>query len=326
MAVIGTPKRDRIGPSFKGLLYSYKRGDQWVASAYPVKRSSKITPDEARERRRFKAVCEALKRINGPTLYYARTNAWSTPMLPRDALMAMLYGKGPILQPPIGPWIRPMAARVDISMLLDNIAWKPGSVMFRDASLWKGLDIGLEGQVLTVNGETGAPEWRDAQGGGQGGWVMPAAGGINSSQQGACIGSVILPFVDMEMARVAVWHQFGATQDIRLCIARCNAAGVVQAIMSTFKIDVVQDGTTRWSMIPLPVPVPVLSGQYYAILFCNTAGWVGTNVYIGRTGSIRPQVPVDHGVRSARKYAYPVMIGDDIGFDAEPYSIGYQVA
>lgn len=325
MAVLGTPKRGKIGPSLKGLFYSYQRNGTWVLSIWPKKTSREPTPDELLERQRFRAACDALKRINPWALWYARTNAWGTPMLPRDALMAMLYGRGPNIITPDGEVIRPMAARLDISMLLDNIAWKPGSIMFRGENTWLGLDGGAENQVLTYNPFTKAPEWRDPSGSGTGAWSIPAAGSINNNLQGNCLGKQVIPMMDMKLRKMVIYHRFAAADVVRVVVCRLDAGEVVQQILTNFVPALTKDGTDRWDVIELPNEVPLLSGQKYALMICRVkTGW-GVDVIIGRGAATQVQFPIIPGTVRYRQYDYPINIGDTLGAGTDNLSIGYEV-
>lgn len=309
----------------KGLFYSYQRNGQWVVCMWPKKTCREPTPDEEVARQRFKQVCEALKRMHPSILYYFRMNSWGTPMLPRDALMAMIYGKGPVIVRPNGEKVRPMASRLDMSMLLDNLAWKPGSILWRDENTWVGLDAGAVGQVLTVNHDTGFPEWRDPAKGGSGGWSVPARGSMNSSYQGGCLGSDFFPLIDFKLRRVVVRHNFPATASVEVVIARFTAGNVVEAVLLRAPFTGIQDGVEKWSVIDLPVEVDCDAEKWHTIFICNKAGWVGTNVIIGRGSRLQPQMPVSDSIRSRRKYGYPVNVGDTIVPGTEGFSIGWEI-
>lgn len=325
MALIGHPSRGKIGPSMKGLFYSYERNGQWVLSIWPSSRKRQPTEDELFERRRFKLACEALKRMHPSVLYYFRTNSWGTPLMPRDALMAMVYGKGPVIIRPNGEKVFPMASRLDMSMLLDNLAWKPGSILYRSLNTWEGVDPGAEGQVLTMNAFTGFPEWRDPSGGGEGGWAMPEAGNINSNFQGNCIGKGIAPIFDIKLKRVVIYQQFASVTDVRIGVYRLSATDEVVEIMAHFVPAMVKDGTARWSIIDLPSELPLLTGNKYAVMVEVIRAGYGVDVLIGRGSLARPQLPVIPSTVRYRQYNQPIKIGDVLGAGTEAFTIGYQV-
>lgn len=154
------PKRSR-GNSYRGRFYDYQVGDQTVAAAWPPKRPRFLTEDQRITQNLFIEACRAMKMMDAGIQNYARENAKGTPMLPRDSLLAALYGRGPKVVFNNGLVLRPMPTRINMSELLDNIAWKPGSMLFRGQDTWVQVEPGQYGQVLKYQSKREAPQWTD---------------------------------------------------------------------------------------------------------------------------------------------------------------------
>lgn len=155
MQIKVTERKRGVGPSMRGLFYSYPQGDVTIVKAWPPKRGKPRTRNQEIAQRLFTEACAAMKRMAPEIIDYHRENSKGTPMLPRDALMACLYGRGPSLPMQDGTVIRSMATRVDMSEVMDNLEWRPGSILFRgDDGYWKGLLVGSAGQILSVTGPT----------------------------------------------------------------------------------------------------------------------------------------------------------------------------
>jgi len=152
----GTTRRQ----SLRGSHYVYESKAGTIIANWPPKRPGEKSEAQLHSMKLFKEACEALKRMSAGQQNYARENAKGTPFLPRDALMACLYGNGPVIGLRTGAKLRPMAVRVNTSLLFDNIAWEPGSMLFRGADFWEGIPPGNNGQVLTYTDANHAPTWQ----------------------------------------------------------------------------------------------------------------------------------------------------------------------
>lgn len=159
MALSDDGKRGQIGPSLRGLIYQYERNGQFVTSAWPKKRGRKATPKQKLAQEAFKGMMYAMKHTAANIQSVHRWSAKGTPMLPRDSLLAALYGNGPSIPHYSGKVIRPMANRILSSTVLDAMGWEPGSILFRGNDLWEPLLPGLDGQVLAYDADTKAPVW-----------------------------------------------------------------------------------------------------------------------------------------------------------------------
>lgn len=168
MAVMKGGNRQSVGPSLKGLYYEYERQGQWIASAMPPKRPGPGSALQERAKKLFSDACKAMKAMDPSIIAYAMENAKGTPMLPRDVMLINLNGRGPVFYFKDGERRFSMAARIDLSELLDMIASTPGALMYRATDdLWRGIAVGAGGQQLQVTPEL-MPAWVDPLGTGFG--------------------------------------------------------------------------------------------------------------------------------------------------------------
>lgn len=293
MVIVKNPKRGRIGPSLRGLFYAYETEEGFKISTWPKKRGKPKSEAQAQAQQLFKDACNALKRVPAPFLNYAREQAKGTPMLPRDYLMAAGYGRGRTLFLDNGERRVWMATRVDLSILLDNIGWEPGMMLYRgNESMWVALDIGEGGQVLTAS-EDGLPLWSDPPAGGGGQWRLMGYGSL-STRAFATKGVYFNPLIDGEIDKLAFRHDFGATEDIRIGVYRCTGttSSTIQEILYDAPYAGVKDGTDRTGTVVFEEPIPMLAEQRYVIA-ARTVG-LG-NTYATRLmsgGSADSQFPV----------------------------------
>lgn len=152
----GTARRQ----SLRGSHYVYESKAGTVISTWPQKRPGPKSEAQEASMKLFREANDALKRMSAGQQNYARENAKGTPFLPRDCLMACLYGNGPVIGLRTGEKLRPMAVRVNTSLLFDNIAWQPGSMMFRGADFWEGIPPGAANDVLVFRSNTLVPVWQ----------------------------------------------------------------------------------------------------------------------------------------------------------------------
>lgn len=166
MALSETLKRGEIGASLKGQFYQYQRHGKWVTAKWPKKRGKAKSPAQLQAEKDFASVCRAIKLTAAEVQMYARANAAGTPMLPRDAMMAALYGNGPTIRTYSGKVIKPMANKLLSSTVLDAIGWQEGDILYRGQDAWEVLRAGGPGQVLTMPEIGKVPYWAPSSGGG----------------------------------------------------------------------------------------------------------------------------------------------------------------
>jgi hypothetical protein len=151
MAIRTGFKRGSIGPSLRGRFYTYGSVHGDVVASWPAKRPKFLSDDQEASKKMFADCCLAMKLMWGDFIAYAAENSKGTPMLPRDALMAALYGNGPVIKYPDGTRVIPMASRINMSMMMDNLAWEPFSLLWRDEDTWTGLSAPLDTGALVFD-------------------------------------------------------------------------------------------------------------------------------------------------------------------------------
>lgn len=196
-------KRGTIGPSLRGRFYSYGSAHGEIVATWPPRRPGKGTPDQEFSKKMFADCCVAMKVMQPDFIRYAYEDSAGKPMLPRDALMAALYGRGPVIHKADGTVLRPMATRLDMSMLMDNIAWEEWSMLFRDQDTWQGLSAPESTGFLAFDPAQGYV-WVDAVNvsGGQV-WQLHGSMGTTNINQNAK-GNQYIPFEDITLSEISI--------------------------------------------------------------------------------------------------------------------------
>lgn len=271
MVIVKNPKRGTIGPSMKGLFYAYEQGGEFQVKAWPPKRGKPRSEAQAQTQALFKEACQALKRMPAPFLNYARDKAKGTPMLPRDYLMAALYGRFQTLVLPDGTRRYSMATRVDMSILLDNIGAQEGMLLYRGTSdLWIGLPVGEVGQVLTID-EALLPTWQAPDGGGGSTWRHAPPSSV-SGRAFNTKGVFFNPLLDGEIDQIAFTHSFNAGQVITLGVYRISVGttGTIAEVLQKQVFTGTQDGSERTALMLFENPIPLTGGERYAVALSTT--------------------------------------------------------
>lgn len=267
MALSDTLKRGEVGASLKGQFYQYQRHGKWVTAKWPKKRGKPKSAAQSQAQKDFAAVCRAIKLTAAEVQMYARANAAGTPMLPRDAMMAALYGNGPTIRTYSGKVIKPMANKLLSSTVLDAIAWAPGDLLVRGQDTWDPLPKGLAGQALMVKPDGSGLEWADVQSAGRmQGYLMPFGGSENGS-------SVNMRFLCVELLENAdlnrVYFQFRAKLGdvIRMWVCTLGATGRVDAHVHYDPAFAVATGVMQMERYEFEPALPFSAGQRIAIVF-----------------------------------------------------------
>ncbi len=266
MVIRVTGKRGGIGPSYRNAFYSYDMNGISKTCAWPPKRGKPRSEAQAFSQELFAECCRAMKRMDAGFINYAREDAVGTPMLPRDALMAAHYGRGPTIILNNGERRFSMATRVDMSMLMDNIAFKPGSILFRGSDdLWIGLDPGGVGQVLTMTDPL-TPAWSDPEAGGSGSWFSNAPSTLSTSAA-ATKANWVRMLLDSELIRFCVVHSWLSDDEVRARVWRINASGDILEQHLDQPVTTTRDGTMRTATIVLENPITMPADYRFAIGF-----------------------------------------------------------
>lgn len=104
---------------------------------WPRKRGAPKSPAQRESRDKFRAAQLAAKFLS-PTMFATITMARAgTPILPRDIVTAMLFGRLLSVRTLSGKEIWPMPALVDVSSALDVITQTPGRSLRRGETYWE---------------------------------------------------------------------------------------------------------------------------------------------------------------------------------------------
>lgn len=140
-------------------MYAYDTPGGQVASSWPPKRKRYLSEDQKRTQELFLDAMHAMKAMDADMQTFAAEAVKGTPYLPRDLLLMCIYGRGPTIFFQDGTRAVPMAVRINISELLDNVGWEPGTMLFRGANLWIPTLPGSPGQILRYSNNNEAPVW-----------------------------------------------------------------------------------------------------------------------------------------------------------------------
>lgn len=250
-----------------------------VTCTWPPKRPGKGSEDQEFAKRMFKECCVAMKVMNGAFIAYAAQDAKGKPMLPRDSLMAALYGRGPTIRHSDGTVIRPMATRLDMSTLMDNIAWEPNSMLIRDEDTWIGLSAPDDTGFLAFDPSQGFV-WVEAANvsGGQV-WHLHGAMGTTNINQNAK-GNQYIPFEDITLSQISIGGAWNNEAGIYAFIWEITTSGdtLVQKLWEEELYLQAGSSNRIWHM---PVPeVILLSGHRYWIGVRTSTGVATANTIV----------------------------------------------
>lgn len=312
MAISDDGKRGQIGPSLRGLIYQYERDGYWVTSKWPKKRGKVATPKQKLAQQAFKDVMLAMKLTAPPIQIFHRLAAVGTPMLPRDSLMAALYGNGPTIPYYSGRKVKPMANLLLSSTVLDAIGWEPGDLLMRGVDHWEALKKPSMDAVLFYDQGMNRPVWVDGDSlGGNGGYWMPNRTGQNSSLSQSR-GAMFQMLSSRVLAEVFFIHNMAAGAQMRIGIYRVTAAGIITHILHDVAIPDVGNGATQYVHYVLPAAIAVEEDEWYCVMLRKVSGTGGANSVIGTGGLSIPQVPINFDYFTAVFSGSNPGIGDSV--------------
>lgn len=154
----------------KGVLRSHfdTKRNVWIVRSWP-KGNGGDTPKRKAAREQFMAVQQMIKNATSDEVAAAQEITAGTPLLVRDVLMKAAYGTLIEATGKDGSqWMGIRDVQPSAQMLLNSISNVVGSMLYKGPDGWVGVNIGSPGQVLTVDGDTVLPAWKDPTGGGGG--------------------------------------------------------------------------------------------------------------------------------------------------------------
>lgn len=248
----------RVGPSFKGRFYQYKRGDTLVTAAWPRPRGAPRSEAQRVTQIRWKCVCWAIKALPAETQNLARESVQYSPFLPRDILVSALYGRGPVIFLPDGSRIRNLATTVNMSEVLDNIGWHQGSILYRDANLWQEVLAPDTIKYLAYDPDQKKPVW--VEGGGSGGGPGVAwnyqGGGVASGSAYNAKGIKVRFSLDTLLSAVMAPASFPAANTYRISVYELNSSNVITAVLGRTTLQ--ENPAAAPIILTAPIDPPVL--------------------------------------------------------------------
>lgn len=292
MAISDDGKRGQIGPSLRGLIYQYERDGVWVTSKWPKKRGKKATSKQKLAQEAFKQSMLAMKLTAPAIQLFHRIAAKGTPMLPRDSLMAALYGNGPPIHTYSGKVIKPMANRILSSTVLDALGSDPGTIMYRGPELWEVLPPGLDGQVLAYAEAEKRPVW-----------IVPPEGGggpkvvfCPSTRYGSGLFNVagnLFCFSEEQSLKSMTWNvELYDGYDQRVGVATLGDDNKIDAILYPQRVVATTSGEFEQLTHQFDAPVTIPAKKRFFV-------WVQYNEWYG---------PVATGLKWAGSYSSNIMM------------------
>lgn len=307
-----TEKRGQVGASFRGLFYSYEQNGRSYVKAWPKPRVTKATENQKFEKWLFQQACIAMKRMDPHFINYAREWSKGTPMLPRDSLMAAVYGKGPPLFFPDGRRLNNMATAINMSNLLDNVSFEKGDILVRHQNLWQALPLGYPGQILRVAYKGGLPEWGPAPSYGSGwNWSNNANSNIDTGAYKSK-GVKFETIVPIILSHLAVYMRKYDGFQYWVQIVKCTWTGEVTELLTEFEIDLTGYGEYIKPLIELPVPLEIPAYTIHAILFQKRGSGSPDRIDMAMPNEVVESFPfVDRNARVWHASA-PVAVGNTL--------------
>lgn len=318
MALSDYLERGQIGPSFSGAFYQYERNGRWITAKWPKKRGKPRSEKQKQAQQAFSEVCKAIKRTAAEIQMYHRENAKGTPMLPRDTMMAALYGNGPTLQHYDGRIIKPMANKLMSSTVLDAIGWQKGDILYRGDDTWDVLARPDGRGVLLWDEGTQRPVWGDASGLARPGyWMQGEQNGFNSANRqskGVRIVAIDTFFLD----GVYVATRLMAGRDIDIGVYRLDVADVVTEVIGRWPAGTIPTDSLYRTIFTVPVQVAMEAGERYAIMVHAGLAGAGGAVFTCDANWIIPQIPIEPWPSSMVFFNREIFIGDALGSEGQP--------
>lgn len=292
MALSDTLKRGIIGPSFKGAFYSYERNGKWVVAKWPKKPPAAKTENQRLSQEVFRQVCHAIKHTDAQIQTYHRENAKGTPMLPRDTLMAALYGNGPAIRFYSGEVIKPMSDKLMASTVLDAIGWGLGTLLVRGKDTWDALPPGEAGQVLIAGNAGEVPYWGEAPGGGG----MPKTYAppfiANAYDSNASRVTWFQPAGVQIIKSVSFVERLAVGRTCRLSIFLTDDSGVSYALPFQQELPFTGNGQAQFRRFELPEPLVLDADCGVAIVLTVVQGTTTTAMACRRAQAGNAPVPM----------------------------------
>jgi len=277
-----------------GLLVQTKtRGGVPIMKGWPKKRGKKATPDQKHNQEQFALAQRAANECHPWQYLEAAAMSEGTIWNRREILVKAAQGS--LFDIVIGAddyygnWFE--MAR-EIQALLDTVSDVPGTMLVRNAEGWVGLEPGVDGYVLSTNGEGFPPHWIPVsvptpsyQ------WSAPdisaAYGNINIT-----VGNQYTPAFDVEISDVS----FRLTPDVgktySLTIATINAGNDIIAVLQQFDITAAVFANPNGVQIPLPVAQTLTAGIKYAFLLSKSNGPTGAGIKLFDAFQGNPPFPL----------------------------------
>lgn len=327
MAVSKEGKRQRIGPSLRGLIYQYERNGQHIAAKMPPKRGKYLSDEQRIAGEAFREVVKAMKLTNVYIQMYHRWNAEGTPMLPRDSLMAALYGRGGPLWTYSGKVIKSMSNKIDVSIALDAIAWDQNDMLFRSANYWHRLPGGPAGRALCVADNGIGFQWNELPStNGPGQYLWPTSGGLSTSNN-KFKGLHFNALFGWSIRSVTFIHDAAIDDHIDLSFLYIDESGTIQSIERHLPSVAIGDGDEHLVTVEIGIPF-VCPPQQRVALLLSTEGKVAsfaTRIWTGTASNANQPLLGNFGF--INRAAASLNIGDTLTLATQnPYFLGMKIA
>lgn len=263
-AGIGGNRTPALGPGYR---VSEWRGVQRIY-ATQVAKKKKLSARQLEAMKEFRQLSNAAKAITPADYEAALRMSRGSQYLWRDLVFMALSGRLFHFSTDDGQKWFSMAARTNVSDILEAISQIPGSILVRGANWWDFIPPGNPGDVLSIPDGGGLPIWQE--GGGTGG--LSQMFGIPSGQDNtgnATKGLVFKPAVPVQFNGLQLWQNENA--------ASTYVGKIWEYTGLTFGPLVAQTSPVPWSLpnfsrpyAALASPVVLNAGTSYAVTWTRT--------------------------------------------------------
>jgi hypothetical protein len=262
----GPPQKP--GLSIRGrVIQSTFRGVPYTRP-WPVSKPTKPGSPRARTAKAFGAANRACK-VTEASWYgehWAATRG--TPLLPRDLMIAFMYGRAITLIDQDGRTIYSMAARADVSKSLDVLGNTPGSKLIRGAQYWE-----VQTSFDTV------PQW----------YLLDTRSGTISIHANATRGYRVESHVIADIGQMSMTANFTAGETYTASIAEIDGSNTITAIVTA---DEVVAPATGIYQLWFDIQATLQPATTYAIIGTIKSGTGSTVLPVGTLDQVRLPLPV----------------------------------
>lgn len=266
------PATPRRGYALKGVGYSQVREHRTVFAKWPRKPLTPPSEAQLHARALIKSAALICTIIDANQMNFSAMVAENTQLLPRDLMIIQLFGRAFRFLRPDGKVIFSMAARRDVSELLDAIGQLKGMMLFKGDDLWQALEVGIPNDVLQIDPVTGLPVWAPSPVPSGAGSLLAQVNAIGTPTANtggfAAVGSMMRPYEDFQITELWPVVTASSGEQYAPFIAHLSAytsAATISSITIGPAVTLPRALTNTTFRLPFSVAVGLQAGEPYAL-------------------------------------------------------------